>query len=142
MNTIMKNNKSTFLLKGLGIGKKIILILTLLVTTITFAQDKNKKASLEVDGVCMMCKERIEKAAIRTKGVKSAVWNVDTHELKLIFDERKTDVKTISKSIAAVGHDTKAFKASDEAYNSVHACCRYRDDEVKKDHEKEKGNGN
>ena len=40
----------------------------------------------------MMCKERIEKASIKTKGVKSAVWNVKTHELKLIFDARKTDL--------------------------------------------------
>jgi copper chaperone CopZ len=113
----------------------------LLIGTATFAQNKNAKASMEVDGVCGMCKERIEKAAIRTKGVKSAVWNVDTHELKLIYDDRKTDLKAISKSIAAVGHDTKEIKASEEAYNSVHPCCKYRDEEVKKDHEGEKGNG-
>ena len=118
--------------------KKVILIFTLFATTITFAQNKNAKASIEVDGICVMCKERIEKAAIRTKGVKSAVWNVDTHELKLIFDERKTDVKVISKNLASVGHDTKAIKATEEQYQSVHPCCKYRDDEVKKDHEKEK----
>jgi len=121
--------------------KQIILIFTLLIGTATFAQNKNAKASMEVDGVCGMCKDRIEKAAIRTKGVKSAVWNVDTHELKLIYDERKTNIKTISKSIAAVGHDTKEIKATDKAYNSVHPCCKYRDDEVKKDHEGDKGNG-
>ncbi|WP_138433251.1 heavy-metal-associated domain-containing protein [Winogradskyella algicola] len=115
--------------------KQVTLIIALLVTTMTFAQNKNAKASMEVDGVCGMCKERIEKAAIRTKGVKSAVWNVDTHELKLIYDERKTDLKTISKNIAAVGHDTKEIKATDEAYDSVHPCCRYRDKDVVKDHE-------
>ena len=115
--------------------KQVTLILALLVTIMTFAQNKNAKASMEVDGVCGMCKERIEKAAIRTKGVKSAVWNVDTHELKLIYDERKTDLKTISKNIAAVGHDTKEIKATDEAYDSVHPCCRYRDKDVVKDHE-------
>ncbi len=115
--------------------KKIILVFTILLTTVTFAQNKNAKASIEVDGVCGMCKERIEKAAIRTKGVKSAIWNVDTHELKLIFDERKTNLKTIAQKVADVGHDTMEIKATDEAYNSVHACCKYRDDEVKKDHE-------
>jgi len=115
--------------------KKLITVLVVLVTTITFAQNKNARMSMEVDGVCMMCKERIEKAAIRTKGVKSAIWNVDTHELKLIFDERKTNLKTISKNIVAVGHDTKELKATDEAYNSVHPCCKYRDEDVKKDHE-------
>ncbi|WP_400077024.1 heavy-metal-associated domain-containing protein [Winogradskyella sp. R77965] len=118
--------------------RKIILIFTVLLATATFAQNKNAKASMEVDGVCGMCKERIEKAAIRTKGVKSAVWNVDTHELKLIYDERKTDLKTISKKIASVGHDTKAIKATEEQYQSVHPCCKYRDKDVVKDHEGEK----
>ncbi|MFT5845992.1 MAG: copper chaperone CopZ [Psychroserpens sp.] len=114
--------------------KKVIIVLVLLVSTVAFAQNKNERASLEVDGVCLMCKDRIEKAAIRTKGVKSAIWNVDTHELKLIYDARKTNLDSISKKIAAVGHDTKGLKATEEAYNSVHPCCKYRDDEVQKDH--------
>ena len=114
--------------------KKVVIVLMLLVTTVTFAQNKNERASLEVDGVCLMCKDRIEKAAIRTKGVKSAIWNVDTHELKLIYDARKTNLDSISKKIVAVGHDTKTLKATEEAYNSVHPCCKYRDDEVKDDH--------
>ena len=33
-------------------------------------------------------------------------------------------------------NDTKEFKATDEAYNSLHACCYYRDDVVKDDHKK------
>lgn len=117
--------------------KRIILIFTVLLTTAAFAQNKNAKASIEVDGVCGMCKKRIETAAIRTKGVKSAVWNVDTHELKLIYDERKTDLTTISKKLASVGHDTKEIKATDEQYDSVHPCCKYRDKDVVKDHEGE-----
>ena len=124
LKTINKNNM-----------KRIPLLVILLITTITFAQNKNAKASIEVDGICVMCKERIEKAAIKTKGVKSAVWNVDTHELKLIFDDRKTDVTAISKNLASVGHDTKEIKATEAQYQSVHPCCKYRDDEVVKDHD-------
>ena len=105
-----------------------------MVGSIEFAQNKNAKETIEVDGVCMMCKERIEKAAIRSKGVKSAVWNVETHELKLIYDESKIDLKTIQQNIANVGHDTKEIKATDEAYNSVHPCCLYRDEDTKKEH--------
>ena len=114
--------------------KKSILILAVLVSSIMFAQNKNAKATIEVDGVCMMCKERIEKAAIKAKGVKLATWNVETHDLKLIYDEGKTNLKTIQTNIAAVGHDTKDIKATDEAYNSVPPCCMYRDTEVVKDH--------
>ncbi|GGI56834.1 heavy-metal-associated domain-containing protein [Winogradskyella haliclonae] len=118
--------------------KQLITLTVMLIGMVAFSQNKNAKQTIEVDGVCMMCKERIEKAAIRTKGVKSAIWNVKTHELKLIFDERKTNIETISKKIASVGHDTKTIKATEEQYNSVHPCCRYRDDDVKKDHENEK----
>ncbi|WP_194766821.1 heavy-metal-associated domain-containing protein [Tamlana sp. I1] len=117
--------------------KKVLLGLLLFVGFATYAQNKNAKASLEVDGVCLMCKSRIEKACLKTKGVKSAVWNVKTHELKLIYDARKTDVATIESSILAVGHDTEALKATDEAYASVHPCCRYRDEAVQDDHKVE-----
>ena len=66
--------------------KTIFLSLIMIsISTLSFSQNKNAKASIEVDGVCMMCKTRIEKASLKTKGVKSAVWNVRTHELKTHF---------------------------------------------------------
>lgn len=105
------------------------------------AQDKNAKAAIEVDGVCMMCKFRIEKAAIKSKGVKSAQWNMETHVLDLVFDERKTDLTAIKTNIAAVGHDTNDIKATIEAYESVDDCCRYRDEQVVKDHDNGKKKG-
>lgn len=116
--------------------KKLGILLIMLISTSAFTQNKNAKATMEVDGVCNMCKERIEKACIKTKGVKSAVWNVNTHELKLIYDENKTDLKTIENNIAAVGHDTKNVVATDKAYNSVHDCCKYREESVIDDHKK------
>jgi len=42
--------------------KTIAILVILLVTLSTFAQKKNKKLTMEVDGVCEMCKARIEKA--------------------------------------------------------------------------------
>ncbi|QRM89293.1 ATPase [Lacinutrix sp. WUR7] len=114
--------------------KTIALLVLLFVGVTTFAQNKNAKASIEVDGVCGMCKDRIEKACFKIKGVKSAIWSVETHELQLIYNEAKTNLNEIHTSIAAVGHDTKDLKATDEAYNSVHPCCQYRDEEVKEDH--------
>ena len=115
--------------------KKIIAVTVLLfVSVTTFAQNKNAKASMEVDGVCTMCKSRIEKACFKIKGVKSANWNVETHELQLIYNDEKTNLNEIHKSITAVGHDTKELKATDEAYAAVHPCCKYRDEVVQEDH--------
>lgn len=107
--------------------KQLIIIALLLVVTGSFAQNKNTQAVIEVDGVCLMCKARIEKACLSIKGVKSANWDVDTHKLKLFFDDNKATLKTIKSKIAAVGHDTQDIKATPEAYNAIHACCKYRD---------------
>ncbi|MCP4975227.1 MAG: heavy-metal-associated domain-containing protein [Maribacter sp.] len=111
--------------------KRVILgIAMMLLTTVSFAQEKNKKMSFEVDGKCEMCKARIEKAALGVKGVKYALWDIPSHELSLIIDERKTDPMKIKTALVAVGHDTKELKATDEAYDNVHPCCKYRDDDT------------
>ena len=103
---------------------------------LAFSQNKNEKQTIVVDGVCGECKVRIEKAALRTKGVKSASWSLETHELKVIFDERKTNLKMIAQKLADVGHDSKLVTASDKAYSALDACCKYRDDDVVDAHKK------
>jgi mercuric ion binding protein len=108
--------------------RKLLLFIGILCIGISSeAQEKNKNAKItfEVNGICEMCKERIEMAALKTKGVKFANWTIGTHQLSLIFDERKIDEITIHTNIAAVGHDTQKIKATDEAYNNLHSCCKY-----------------
>ncbi len=120
--------------------KKSLVVLCLFMFALSATAQKKKrnaKALIEVDGVCMMCKKRIEKAALGMKGVKYAVWNVKTHELSVILDERKTSVKAIKEKVAGVGHDTKEVKATDTAYANLHPCCKYRNEEIRKDHEGE-----
>ncbi|MFT6754555.1 MAG: mercuric ion binding protein [Urechidicola sp.] len=118
--------------------KKTGLIMGLFFFTIAMsAQEKNAKVQIEVDGICGMCKQRIEKAALTTKGVKYASWSVETHQLSLIIDERKTTLKTIQENVAAVGHDTKEVESSVEAYNNLHPCCKYKDDVIIKKHKDE-----
>lgn len=127
--------------------KKILFVFSLcLIGFTTQSQEvkkkKSAKVSIEVDGICGMCKKRIETAALKTKGVKFAIWSVETHQLNVILDERKTDVLTIQKNILKVGHDVvgldeKKLSATEEAYNSVHPCCKYRDEEIILDHEGE-----
>jgi len=108
--------------------KKLMLAIIFAFTTIfSFGQEKNKKITMEVDGVCEMCKMRIEKAALGVKGVKYALWDIPSHQLSLIIDERKTDPMKIKTAIVAVGHDTKELKATEEAYDEVHPCCKYRE---------------
>jgi cation transport ATPase len=125
--------------------RKVIVVLVMFLVGFSIQsqeKDKNAKITFEVDGLCGMCKKRIETASLKTKGVKFASWNVETHQLSLILDERKTTKEEVQKNILAVGHDivvdTKTkIPATIKAYESVHPCCKYRDEEIIKDHEGE-----
>ena len=107
----------------------VFTLLMLMSFTSVFAQDKNKRMSFEVDGKCEMCKMRIEKAALQVPGVKFASWDIPTHELSVIIDERKTNSMEIKTALVNVGHDTRELKATDEAYEKIHPCCKYREDD-------------
>jgi outer membrane receptor for ferrienterochelin and colicins len=92
-----------------------------------------KTTTFKVDGVCRMCEERIEKAA-KIKGVISSEWDVDSQIFTLEYDSDKVELIAVHKAIAGVGHDTELLKASDEVYENLHGCCKYRDEEVRADH--------
>lgn len=82
------------------------------------------KISFEVAGKCDMCKERIE-SALDVKGVRMAYWSEETKICKVTYNPDKITDKEIYKIVAKAGHDTKACKATDEAYNGLHHCCHY-----------------
>lgn len=90
---------------------------------------KDTSVSFPVAGVCGQCKDRIEDA-LQMRGVKSADWDVDTKMLHLVYDPSKTDLKKVQTKIASVGHDTPLKKADDMVYESLEACCHYRDPDL------------
>jgi Cu(I)/Ag(I) efflux system membrane fusion protein len=82
--------------------------------------------TFKVSGLCEMCKDRIEKAALSVIGVSKAFWDVNKKEASIDFDNTITDLITIQKAIAEAGHDTEPFKADDKTYNALPECCLYR----------------
>lgn len=93
------------------------------------AEARDKKIvndTLQVKGVCSMCKDRIENAAL-IKGVKLAEWNKETKVLKLVYRSDKTNKKAITKAILETGYDVGKQKADSEAYAKLPDCCKYRD---------------
>jgi cation transport ATPase len=109
--------------------KKVVFgILLLVVTFSTQAQEKknkNAKFVIEVNGNCEMCQSRIQKAAYSVSGVKSAVWNMETHELSLILNEEKATILAVKTAIAKAGYDTDEVKALLESYDKLPGCCQY-----------------
>jgi outer membrane receptor for ferrienterochelin and colicins len=90
---------------------------------------KDTTATIRVNGVCIMCKERIENA-LKIKGIKKAVWEIPTHMLTVAYDGSKISLIDIQNKMADIGHDTELKKAEDAAYNELPECCHYRDIQV------------
>ncbi len=110
--------------------KTIFLITVITLFSInTYAQNKSSKVEttkFEVKGVCDMCKERIENAAL-IKGVKWVEWDKATDTLTVIYRKDKIDILEVHKSVAEVGHTTDKVECNMEAYNKLPACCAYMD---------------
>ncbi len=89
----------------------------------------NQTISFKTQGVCEMCKKRIEEAAHVT-GVYDVNWDLKTGITEVSFDGSKTTITEIKKAIANKGHDTDEFKASDKIYQKLPDCCKYQRDGV------------
>ena len=110
------------------------LILIAMITFLGFTaqaqtkKNKNLKYTTEVNGNCEQCKKRIEKAAYGVPGVKTANWDITSHQLSVILNEEKSSPADLNMAIAKVGHDTKEVKATQADYDNLHTCCKYERD--------------
>lgn len=98
--------------------------LTVTAQTTTKTAGQQKTETFKVWGKCDMCKTRIEKT-VKTEGATTANWDTKTQMLAVTFDPSKTSVESLSKRLAAVGHDTEKFKAPDDVYAKLPGCCHY-----------------
>jgi outer membrane receptor for ferrienterochelin and colicins len=106
--------------------KYAAIILLSLSGSMVNAQSNNKDTvSFKVFGVCVQCKQRIEKA-LKIKGVQLAKWDVNTQMLSVQYKPELISVDQLRKTVAAVGHDTEKEKAKDDVYNDLPECCHYR----------------
>ncbi|MFN8240995.1 MAG: efflux RND transporter periplasmic adaptor subunit [Bacteroidales bacterium] len=83
-------------------------------------------ARLNVSGKCEMCKDRIEKTALDIKGIKSAVWDLQTKALEIRYNGNQVTTDEVLKKIASVGHDNEKYRAPDDVYSRLPECCLYR----------------
>ena len=120
--------------------KNILFVLIVLNCSSIFSQTQIE--TFFVDGVCEMCKDRIEKSCIKVEGIKMVNWNLDNRQIKVIYNKKKIDLPQIHSFIASIGHDTDIITASEKSYNSLDECCKYRDENIVIDHKKKGINNN
>jgi copper chaperone CopZ len=111
---------------------KYLMLVYLLFSGITlFSQDKKTQMpdstiSFKVFGVCVQCKDRIEKA-IKIKGVRSGVWDLETGQLSLVYNPAQVSLAKIENRIVAAGHDLENKKSVTAVYDALPKCCHYRE---------------
>lgn len=89
---------------------------------------KKTKTTIYVDGVCDMCKKRIENA-LDVRGILFAEWDKNSHLLTVVYRQKNITEDSIHRIVNSVGHDTERSKAPDEVYWKLADCCHYRDEE-------------
>jgi mercuric ion binding protein len=76
-------------------------------------------------GNCKMCKKTIETAALSLDGVHKAVWDVQTKQIDLVYDDQLVEIMTIHNTIANSGYSTELVDLNKEAYDNLPMCCQY-----------------
>ena len=104
----------------------IILTLIIFSSTNSIAQKvkKQEKIIIKTSTECSMCKERVEKEMAYTKGITSAILDVEKSELTVTYKPHKTTLKKIREAISNLGYDADTIKASKKAYNNLPHCCQ------------------
>ncbi|MBU6325171.1 MAG: heavy-metal-associated domain-containing protein [Bacteroidetes bacterium] len=112
--------------------KKNIIALILGIITLYNAQAMSLpqappvKAQFKASGNCGQCKERIEQA-LDVPGIKHAVYLTEEQIVQVSFNASKISLEQIQRLVSQAGHDTELFKASDQVYQTLPGCCRYRE---------------
>lgn len=105
---------------------KNILVLAGIYAMLSFTGSGSKeRETFTVYGNCGMCEKTIENALTGVDGIDWADWEVETLQLTVKFDPDKITLNQIKERVADVGYDSETNRATEEAYESLHPCCKY-----------------
>lgn len=100
-------------------------ILSFLMINLSWAQTpKVETAVIKTSAVCGMCKETIETALFKTKGVISANVDLATKEVTVQYRTQKVTVEALRTAINHVGYDADETAADPVAYDKLEGCCK------------------
>lgn len=85
---------------------------------------EGNKVVIKTSAICEMCKEAIEYDLAFEKGIKSAELNLETKEVTVVYNAKKTSDEVIRKRITMVGYHADTLKRDPIAYNKLPFCCK------------------
>lgn len=102
---------------------KMIFIALLFVSANAYA-GKGAKATIATSGKCDMCKSKIEKTLLDTKGVSYAYYNLANGSVKVKYDPAVTNIDGLRKAINMAGYDADSQPADKTAHDALPKCCQ------------------
>ena len=85
---------------------KVICIIIAMFTTVSLNAQKTEKWSdvtIQTNGTCQACKDKIEKGIAYEKGVKDVDYDLATSKVKITFDAKKTSTDDLRAAIVKLG---------------------------------------
>jgi mercuric ion binding protein len=105
--------------------KKVIFIMSLLLTTVVFGQTKKEETiTIKTDMQCSMCENIIKEALIYTKGIKQVETNLEKDLVVVVYKPKKTNPDAIRNVISKAGYDADSIPAVISEYEKLPACCK------------------
>ena len=111
-----------------------VFVISLLITSTTFAQKNTEEIKIKTSAQCEMCKTRIEEAMAFEKGIVSSNLDLEDKVLTVTYKTGKTTPEKIRKAVNAVGYDADDTMADPKAYADLPGCCKKPDDPAHIDH--------
>lgn len=108
----------------------IILVITIVAFSNSIFSQNSKYESIiiQTSAQCEMCKEKIEKELIFTKGIKNAEIDLTKQTLSVTFNLQKINIEEIKTIISNLGYDAEEVNANKEKYSALPNCCKKPED--------------
>jgi periplasmic mercuric ion binding protein len=106
-----------------------IVAFAFLISTATYSQNRNTdEVKIKTSAQCPMCKESIEKMLTFERGVRHALLDMETKEVTVRYNNRRTDPEKLRKAITKIGYDADDQQGDEKAYSELPGCCKKPDD--------------
>jgi periplasmic mercuric ion binding protein len=96
-------------------------ILMLAFVSLGFAQ--TQEIVIQTSAQCKDCKANIEKALLAEKGVRFAELDMNTKQVKVAYNTKKTTPEQLRKTISLAGYDADDVPADSAAVLKLSPCC-------------------
>ena len=85
---------------------------------------KSAVVKIKTSAQCGECKERIEGAMAKVKGIEKSDLNVDSKILTVNYNPEVVKPEEIKKAVTKVGYDADEMPANPKAYKKLSKCCQ------------------